>query len=404
MVRLTELVKYGRKLDKNYFQTEIIKFPKITGSTSIQNQYPDSFQERKLASLVGMMSSYMIRKLFRDNEVGSHHTITRESRLTAEIVIDHLPKFVDDTKLALMGWAYNIENNGRKWIEHYNESPWKECIPDVFLLSQLDWSLQYGKLTRYREISRGEIKELEFYFTKILEWLRQEFADANQIVLRPELSLPNICEARPDIVIDDCIYVIKTVQRPQREIAKQKERLLGYSALAAFHRESPGDSSPELTKINSIGYIFPLSLLKHKVVLTDFTQEKQKFFISKLIELRQVTEDELLGASQFLKLGAATIPLTAERISTLRQELLVNRALRQVMVGKYNDAKSSLNDAIQATENRPFKTMRLLEEAIGVIERWNEFSSMGELYNNVDSILKQIDFKSQFWELLNLNQ
>jgi len=399
MVRLADIVKYGRKKDKHYFEAASVRFPSITGAMPIRNQYPDSFRQRKLSHLIGTFSSYMIRKMFRDNEVASGFDVVKESRFTAEIVIDQLPAFVDDTKMALMDWAYNIEKSGRLWIEKYLQSSWEECIPEVFTLSQLDWSLQSGKLTRFREISREEVLELQAYLQKILNWLKMEFNEASRVHLKPELSYPGICEARPDIVVDDCVYIIKTVQKPKGEVSKLKERLLGYAALATHHIDAPIESSPDDLKINTAGIIFPLSLDKYSVSISKFSNDQRLSFISKMTTIRPLVEEEMTAGRSYLQSQVGVNVLSVGRISTLRQELCVQRALMHVRMGRYPEAKESFLLAIQATDGRPPLTKTVLENAMSIVESWKTYSSMADLYNEVKTLTDSINFQKQFWDL-----
>ncbi|MGY5865819.1 MAG: hypothetical protein RTV41_14545 [Candidatus Thorarchaeota archaeon] len=398
MVRLADIVKFGRKKDKHYFGTGNIPFPKITTDVSIRNQYPNSFREKKLSHLIGTFSSYMIRKMFRDNEVGSDQIVSRETRFTAETVIEHLPAFIDDTKMALMKWAYDIENTGRKWIEKYLQSSWEECIPEAFTLSQLDWTLQSGKLTRYREISQSEVRGLQVYLDNILKWLREDFGESSRVFLKPELSYPELCEARPDIVVDDSVFLIKTVQRPKGEVSKLKERLLGNVALASHHLEAPIDSSPDPLNITSAGIIFPLSLRKYQVDISKFSQKQQQAFIRKMSAIRKPMEDDMTAGHSVLKSKTGITILNVGRISTLRQEFCVNRALFHVRMGRYSEATDSLQNAIRATHGRPPFTKSTLEEAVSVVERWKDFSTMADLYDAVKSLTDRIDFQKQFWE------
>jgi len=400
MVRLADIVKHGKKQDKDYFGTGTIPFPKVNSSIGIVNQYPDSFRERKLSHLIGTFSSYMIRKMFRDNEVGPDQKITRENSFVAETVSEYLPEFVDDTKMALMDWAYAIENNSGTWIEKYLNDSWETCIPEVFTISQLDWSLQSGKLTRFREISIQEVKGLQVYLRNILEWLRKDFGDANEVFLKPNLSYPDLCEARPDIVVDDCSYIIKTVQKPKGEITKLKDRLLGCVSLSSHHSKNPIDWSPGIQNLTHVGYLFPLALVKHQVDVSMFDQKQQDSFIAAIGGLRDIVENQVTSGKKTIKKGMTTIPLTVGRISTLRQEMYVKRAMLHIKKGRYQEAMDAFLEAIDATAGKPPSTKLILDEVVSIVERWEEYSSMADLYTKVGLLIDTIDFKKQFWELV----
>ena len=209
-----------------------------------------------------------------------------------------------------------------------------------------------------------------------------------------------MCDARPDIIVDDCPYVIKTVQRPKGEITKQKDRLLGYVALGSHHTRNPVDSSPNIQTMNKVGYLFPLSLSMHEVDVSEFNQKKRESFITAIGKIRNHVEEQVIAGRKVLREGMSIIPLTVGRISTLRQEMFVKRGLAFTKIGKYHEAKQAFFDAIEATDGRPQGTKATIQEALALVDKWEEFTSMAQLYTSVGLLVDTIDFEKQFWELL----
>jgi hypothetical protein len=178
-----------------------------------------------------------------------------------------------------------IMNQGLESVEDYKNLPWRECIPQTFLMSQFDSIHRNLILYPIQELSDEEVRGLEKYFCNIEDWLKKDFDQARRVVLNPVYSIRDLCAADADLIIDDTLYDIKTTTRPE-EVRKDKNQVLGYVSLAWHHKVHTLEKSPPVVEFHHGGFLLPLSLRSVEFPLDSFTQKRKEDFCSRLEELR----------------------------------------------------------------------------------------------------------------------
>ncbi|MHA1864040.1 MAG: hypothetical protein ACTSWA_09765 [Candidatus Thorarchaeota archaeon] len=298
MVSLTGCLKeIKEKHGKNFLDTDRIDFPLMSGNKKVINFYPDSVGTRRIWSLVGTFTDYMIRKMFRDGNVSTSIHITPEPYLMAEkamnmVVRTLARKKTKESVLEELGWVdpstdISLQDQVVEWIRAYKEEPWQDCIRESFYMSQLDVFYRIGMLGEFHNLSEEDEQCFQTFFQRILELLQEEFSEAKRVILNPILSHPEIVLADADLVIDSTLYDIKTVKESGRAIRANKDQLLGYVALAQYHETNKTEGRIQLNPLDSVGYIFPLALSSYKIEIPKFTKNKRLKFCDKLISFRR---------------------------------------------------------------------------------------------------------------------
>ncbi len=278
---LTRYLALARKLKgRTYFPDTKIVFPKLSLPRALSNPYPKSLYERKLWSVMGTFTDYMIRKFLRDGLVAPHAQVTHETILTAELGLVRIENddFLKESIAA---------------IRDYARSSWESVIPQTFLMSQLDAIYRSGRLHRIHSLTMEEVNGIQKYLSNTLVWLKREFSDCTNIILNPVLGHPDVCAADADVIIDSTLYEIKTTKDPASTVRRNVEQLLGYVALAYYHNNRPTGQSAPAIDVDSIGYLLPQSLIAVKTGIESFTDSMKEEFCIRIIELRASQWDEV---------------------------------------------------------------------------------------------------------------
>jgi tetratricopeptide (TPR) repeat protein len=393
MLSLTKCLDVAKKEKKgDYFSTDHIVFSKIPKGEMV-NPYPDSLSKRKLWGVVGTFTDYMIRKMFRDGEVTDEANIVPENELLCETVLRIMPDLIGSAKEVNEMSLLTFSGQGDDWIDEHRENPWDESIPATFLISQLDSLYRAGKLSKFHGLSRKEHEIIRQYCGKILDWLRNEFGDCRNVILNPLFGHRDVCFADGDLVIDNTLLDIKTVQRPNREVNKSKNQLLGYAALAHYHILHPIETSPSIGNIESVGYLFPLFLSRYQVPINEFSSDSKTQFIEKLQKIQQ--EYKLPSVrpqvSEFVKMRIEMKKVMAlmERGVTLANKELYDKAKivlqRAVEIAPfYSPAIYHLSDVIHKTEGKE-QAEKLLESALRKVPNTKAKDEVQRILQNLRS-------------------
>lgn len=286
MPSLSYLLKLAKSEGRDFFETSDIHVARVKNE-SVINPYPQSLFDRRLWALVGTFTDYMIRKMFRDRVITKKARIIPENDLIAELAVPLLDsQFGRDT----------IESKNREEfleqaeqsIEDHRKLPWEKCIPQSFLMSQLDSLQRHLILYPIKKLTSNEIDGLTDYLAKIQDWLKKIFSETKRIILNPVYGHRDLCMADADIAIDNTLYDIKTTTRPE-ELRKSKNQVLAYIALEWHHEKHPIAKSPPLVELKHGGFLLPLSLRSVTFSLHDFADSRREEFCSKLLELRNIS-------------------------------------------------------------------------------------------------------------------
>jgi len=267
-----------------FFGVDHIRPPTLPNHSEVVNPYPGSLRERRLQTVVGTFTDYMIRKMFRDGLVAPRAEVISEAYLICEYAISLAQKVscgagADDT-------VEKIAAEGPKWLDAYLSRPIGSCIREVFMISQLDSVSRLGRFFQLVNLSDDEIRGLRSFVGRVQEWLRTEFEESNRVLLNPIYGHPSVCAADADLVVDDTLYEVKTTMYPQRSVRSGMIQLLGYVSLAYYHEKHPMAVSPPPVNLKKVGFLFPLSLVRVESSISDFTDDQKLFFLRRIIELR----------------------------------------------------------------------------------------------------------------------
>jgi hypothetical protein len=287
------LKEASKKKIADYFGTGLIPSPITPKKIGVVNLYPESLYKRRLWTLVGTFTDYMMRKMLRDKIVASDAEIIKEEYLICEYAVEvslRLSKTDSSDEI-----VDEIAKSGREWIDSYVKKPINSCIEETFMISQLDAVYRAGQFFSLHRLDREEVEGFIPYLMNIRDWLKGEFSDAERIILNPTYGHPDICKADADIVIDDTLYEVKTTKYPEKSVSKDMDQLLGYISLAYYHEKHTISSSPPVVDFKNVGFLFPLSLLQLETSISEFTNSNKQFFLDKILELRKEQEPESLS-------------------------------------------------------------------------------------------------------------
>jgi tetratricopeptide (TPR) repeat protein len=119
---------------------------------------------------------------------------------------------------------------------------------------------------------------------------------------------------------------------------KSKNQLLGYAALAYYHSVHPVNTSPKSGEIQSVGYIFPMSLRKYSTSITDFTGPDRLGFVERLRQIQN--ESPSPSVRQPLTEGGRLF-LESKKIM-----VLMERGVTLLRNGHYEKAEEVLKSAL----------------------------------------------------------
>ena len=289
---LTYYIKEANKKKiTDYFGTGHIDSPIIPKKTGLINPYPESLYERRLWTVVGTFTDYMMRKMLRDGFVATGARVIRENYLICEYAVEISSgmSVANETK----DIVDEVAKSGRTWIDAYLKKPIESCIEETFMISQLDAVYRAGRFFPLHRLDQDEIEGFKLYLKRILGRLRDEFSNASIIALNPTYGHPDICAADADIIIDDTLYEIKTTKYPEKSVSKDMDQLLGYVSLAYYHEKHAIASSPPVFDFKRVGFFFPISLLYLETSISGFSDTHKQFFLDRIVELRKEQEPEV---------------------------------------------------------------------------------------------------------------
>ena len=278
----------SKKKITDFFGTSHITPPAFPKDTGLVNPYPESLYKRRLWTVVGTFTDYMMRKMFRDRLVTESADIIQERYLVCEYAATVSSRMAEAGKINEI--VDRVAKSGRKWIDAYLSKPFDSCIEETFMISQLDAVYRAGRFFALHRLNRNEVEGFKPFLTQILDWLKTEFSESSRIALNPTYGHPGICAADADVIIDSTLYEIKTTKYPEKSVRKDMNQLLGYVSLAYYHRNNPIESSPPMFDFEKVGYLFPVSLLRLDTSISSFTDSHKKHFLDRILELRQEEE------------------------------------------------------------------------------------------------------------------
>jgi hypothetical protein len=284
------LKEAGKKKITDFFGTSHIPSPITPKNIGVVNPYPESLYKRRLWTLVGTFTDYMMRKKLRDKTVAPDAEIIKEEYLICEYAVElslRLSKADNSDDI-----VDEIARSGSEWIDAYRKKPIDSCIEETFMISQLDAVYRAGQFFPLHRLDKAEVEGFKPFLRNIQDWLKGEFSDTEVIILNPTYGHPDICKADADIVIDDTLYEVKTTMYPEKSVSKDMDQLLGYVSLAYYHEQHPISSSPPAIDFKNVGFLFPLSLIHLETSISTFTDSNKQFFLEKILELRNEQEPD----------------------------------------------------------------------------------------------------------------
>jgi tetratricopeptide (TPR) repeat protein len=337
---------------------------------------------------MGTFTDYVIRKMFRDRLVNPDGRITEEKKLIAQLVDDRLQDLITDSSKINAESIRMIEEEGADWIRSHRKETWEDCISASFKMSQMDSIYRAGAIGEIHTLSTAEEEGISQYLHNILQWLKEDFGNAHEVLLNLILTHDDVCPADADIIIDDTLFDIKTVKRPHEYLRKSKNQLLGYVALADHESDShPLDYIDTYACVEQTGFLFPQSLHTYRTSLEDYTDEDRKYFVAQLQEL--VRQESPEGASSRKR----------EETDFLVQ---IRKGSKYLKSKKYDMAEGAFRSAIQiGPEPLSFiPRMNLLEvliekgkiesamnELVITLQEIRMFREIGKEFSNLDSDL-----------------
>ncbi|MHA2024686.1 MAG: hypothetical protein ACW98U_02200 [Candidatus Thorarchaeota archaeon] len=283
--------KASKKKITDFFGTSHVSPPTIPKDIVLVNPYPESLYERRLWSVVGTFTDYMMRKMFRDRLVAESADIIQENYLVCEYAVTVSSKMAEAGKTNEV--VDEIAKSGRKWIDTFQSKPFDSCIEETFMISQLDAVYRAGRFFPLHRLDQDEINGFKPFLNHILDWLKTEFSESSIVALNPTYGHPDICAADADMIIDDTLYEIKTTKYPEKSVSKDMNQLLGYVSLAYHHKNNPIQSSPPGFDIKNVGYLFPISVICLDTSISTFTDSHKESYLDRILELKQ--DEETVG-------------------------------------------------------------------------------------------------------------
>lgn len=298
------------------------------GDFDVKNPFPPFVREEELEEIGDTFTDYAIRKMLRD--LVPKNQVISERQLTAEMSLKRLKQFKERRPNAKMKAQYvrSLEK-GEQWITTYQtpHTSWKDAIPEMFYLAQLDSFYHEGKLHLYRSLSSEEVAALTEFLEAINDWLSSVLFDDQLVVLHPRLTHPRVCKADADLFLGEGFYAIMTTDSPKEKLKTIKYELLAYVSLYEYLqkewknefelwreylqkvRDLPQEKIENILQrikrgyqylsavpsITKIGVFLPCSLTSSQVSISDWNLRKREMLLQKLFDKRlemTPTEDQ----------------------------------------------------------------------------------------------------------------
>jgi len=260
------------------------------------NHYPKWVGQSKSWAIFGTFSDYVIRKILlnlfpdriRSNLIvaSNAHRILQKSFFGIK---------VNNQKVRVLHSCSSKEatdfyKETESYINAFGDSSitWKDSLYEIFRLSHLDRVYRNKKLI-LPQISKELVLECIPFFENIEQWLQFKFKEAGEMFLNPTLGHELTLNADADLVIDSNLYEIKTVLYPDKYIKKDFHQLYGYVALFEYlkkHENSLTYKVLECSKIDTIGFIFPLFLQEITMDISKWKTKSRFRYLEKLLSFK----------------------------------------------------------------------------------------------------------------------
>ena len=268
-------------------------------SHHLLNPYPDWVSKSKSWAIFGTFSDYVIRKILFNlfpKKIRLNYMIAANARRILRNAIYNIQAFVQTPLTKQLLQNYNTQelfaffNATESYIRNYldNSINWKDSLYEIFQFSHLDKLRRENKLI-LPQTSKTLILKCIPFFEHIEHWLEYKFTESEGMYLNPTLGHEQTLNADADLVINSTLYEIKTVLYPDKYIKEDFHQLYGYVALFEYlkeHEQIQNYKILERSKIDSIGFIFPLFLQEIRMDISSWKIKNRLKYLKKLLSFK----------------------------------------------------------------------------------------------------------------------
>lgn len=256
-------------------------------TATIKNPIPEFVEKKKLWSLFGIFTGYCVMKFFKDKLIAPKARIVKSITI-AQIALDKMKKIdkskeivtIKDKIFRTKDFIKLLEDT-EKWLQNYKNTPWDECIIDIWGLSTIDQFFRFNQYPRTEVLDKTEIYEISLFLKRLLNWLKKEFSLTKEIFINPKIGISKIIRADIDLIIDNVLWDIKTTKYPEKATQMDINYLIACAALVYYHNQEEERYFPT---IEYIGYIFPQQLQVWKKSIKNYSNNTKSSIILKLKE------------------------------------------------------------------------------------------------------------------------